>query len=90
MTLSLTGDHQPGRAAWLEAALFERLGGKGRFDEVDVRLVEAPAHAATQEQSSGRLHVTVKSPDERLAGKAFRARGLGRLPLRRQSGERAV
>ncbi|MCE9623370.1 MAG: DUF1446 domain-containing protein [Actinomycetia bacterium] len=71
MTFALTGDHQREKAKWLETALFARLGGKDRFDEVDVRLVEAPPHAATQEQASGRLHVTVKSNDERLAGRAF-------------------
>ncbi len=36
-----------------------------------MRLVEAPSDAPTQEQASGRLHITVKSRDERLAGKAF-------------------
>ena len=71
MTFALTGDHQRAKAEWLETALFDRLGGRSRFDEVDVRLVEAPAHAATQEQASGRLHVTVKSQDERLVGRTF-------------------
>ena len=51
MTFALTGSHQRAKAEWLETALFSRLGGKARFDEVDVRLVEAPAHAATQEQA---------------------------------------
>lgn len=71
MTFALTGSHQRAKAEWLETALFSRLGGKARFDEVDVRLVEAPAHAATQEQASGRLHITVKSNDERLVGRTF-------------------
>jgi hypothetical protein len=38
---------------------------------VDVRFVPAPSDARTQEESSGRLHVTVKSRDDRLVGRAF-------------------
>jgi len=71
MTFALTGRNQSEKAQWLEAALFDRLGGKERFDEAAVRLVEAPADAPTQEQASGRLHISVKSRDERLAGRAF-------------------
>ena len=71
MSFVLTGLDQQRKAQWLTDALFRRVGGKDRFDEVDVRFVEAPSDAPTQEQASGRLHVTVKSRDERLAGKAF-------------------
>ncbi len=71
MSFVLTGLHQAEKAAWVEAALFARLGGKERFDEVDVRFVPAPSDARTQEESSGRLHVTVKSRDERLVGRNF-------------------
>ena len=71
MTFVLTGLNQPAKAAWAQSALFARLGGADRFDEVDVRFVEAPSDAAGQEASSGRLHVTVKSADERLVGRAF-------------------
>lgn len=71
MSFVLTGLDQARKAAWLTEALFARVGGRERFDEVDVRFVEAPCSAPTQEQSSGRLHITVKSRDERLAGKAF-------------------
>ena len=71
MSFVLTGLHQAEKAAWVEAALFARLGGKERFDEVDVRFVPAPSDAHTQEESSGRLHVTVKSRDERLVGRNF-------------------
>lgn len=71
MTFVLTGLRQREKAAWMEDALFRRLGGRERFDEVDVRFVEAPSDAPTQEQASGRLHITVKSPDERVAGRAF-------------------
>ncbi|HRB03743.1 MAG TPA: DUF1446 domain-containing protein [Ilumatobacteraceae bacterium] len=71
MSFVLTGLDQERKARWLTEALFTRVGGRDRFDEVDIRLVEAPSNAPTQEQSSGRLHITVKSSDERLAGKAF-------------------
>ena len=71
MTFVLTGLAQAEKAAWAESALFARLGGKDRFDEVDVRFVAAPPDAIGQEASSGRLHVTVKSGDERLVGRAF-------------------
>jgi hypothetical protein len=40
VTFVLTGPKQHAKAAWAEAALFDRLGGKARFDEVDVRFVE--------------------------------------------------
>jgi hypothetical protein len=71
MSFVLTGLHQAEKAAWVEAALFARLGGKERFDEVDVRFVPAPSDARTQEEASGRLHVSVKSRDERMVGRAF-------------------
>ncbi len=71
MTFILTGLNQPEKAAWAEAALFARLGGRERFDEVDVRFVAAPSDSQGQEASSGRLHITVKSADERLVGRAF-------------------
>jgi hypothetical protein len=71
MSFVLSGLDQQRKADWLTDALFRRVGGRERFDEVDVRLVEAPSDAPTQEQASGRLHITVKSRDERLAGKAF-------------------
>ena len=71
MTFALTGQHQRQKAEWLETALFTRVGGKTQFEEVAVRLVEAPSDATTQEQASGRLHITVKSRDERLVGRTF-------------------
>jgi Acyclic terpene utilisation family protein AtuA len=71
MTFVLTGLDQAEKAAWAESALFTRLGGKEQFDEVDVRFAAAPPFANSQEASSGRLHVTVKSADERLVGRAF-------------------
>jgi hypothetical protein len=71
MTFVLTGLDQQAKAAWAESALFARLGGRDRYDEVDVRFTAAPPDAAGQEAASGRLHVSVKSSDERLVGRAF-------------------
>jgi len=67
----LTGLDQQEKADWARRALFARLGGEAGFDEVDVRFVPAPDDAPTQEAASGRLHVTVKSGDERRVGRAF-------------------
>jgi hypothetical protein len=69
----VTGLRQREKATWVVDALFTRLGGRERFDEVDVRFVEAPSDAPTQEASSGRVHVAVKSRDERLVGRTFSA-----------------
>ncbi len=71
VTFVLTGLDQEAKARWASDALFTRLGGRERFDAVDERLVEAPPSAPGQEASSGRLHVHVKSGDERLVGRAF-------------------
>jgi hypothetical protein len=71
MTFNLTGLDQKAKADWITQQLFVRLGGRERFDEVDVRFVPAPPHAPTQEEASGKLHVTVKDADERKVGRAF-------------------
>ena len=71
VTFALTGLDQESKAAWARDALFRRLGGEERFDEVDVRLVAAPSDAVGQESATGKLHVTVKSSDERAVGRAF-------------------
>ncbi len=71
MTFVLTGLDQQAKADWVREQLFIRLGGEDRFDEVDVRFVPAPPDAVGQEAASGRLHVNVKSADERLVGRNF-------------------
>jgi hypothetical protein len=71
MTFVLTGLNQAEKAGWVRSQLFARLGGEQRFDAVDVVFVPGDPDGATQEESSGRLHVTVKSGDERLVGRAF-------------------
>jgi hypothetical protein len=68
----LTGLDQEAKAAWVRDALLRRLGGEERFDAVDVRFTPAPPDATGgQESASGMLHVSVKSRDERLVGRAF-------------------
>jgi len=71
MSFCLTGPNQQQKADWLTSQVFTRVGGQGAFAECDVRFVEAPADAPTQEQATGRLHITVKDPDERKVGRAF-------------------
>lgn len=71
VTFVLTGLDQEAKARWASDALFARLGGRDRFVAVDERLVEAPPSAPGHEASSGRLHIHVKSSDERLVGRAF-------------------
>jgi hypothetical protein len=71
MSFMLTGLDQREKADWVCAQLLARLGGEDRFDAVDVVFVPGDPDGATQEESSGRLHITVKSSDERLVGRAF-------------------
>jgi hypothetical protein len=71
VTFVLTGLDQQAKATWAADALFTRLGGRDRFDSVEERFVAADPFAPGQEASSGRLHVHVKSTDERLVGRAF-------------------
>lgn len=72
MTLVLTGLDLEAKAAHAESLLFEVLGGRDRFAEVDVRLLrfdhpDAPAN----EQAVAHLRVTVKDPDPRVVGRSF-------------------
>jgi hypothetical protein len=71
MTFVLTGLDQQAKADWVRSQLFARLGGEERFDAVDVVLVPGDPDGASQEEASGRLHITVKSSDEKLVGRAF-------------------
>ncbi|HTT51897.1 MAG TPA: acyclic terpene utilization AtuA family protein [Streptosporangiaceae bacterium] len=72
MTLVLTGLDIEEKAAWAEQELFGILGGKDRFDHVDVRLLrfdrpDAPA----SEQATAHLRITVKDSDPRKVGRRF-------------------
>jgi Acyclic terpene utilisation family protein AtuA len=72
MTLVLTGLDIEEKAAWAEQELFGILGGRERFGEVDVRLLRFDrADAATNEQATAHLRITVKDPDPGKVGRAF-------------------
>jgi hypothetical protein len=72
MTLVLTGPAIEEKAAWAEQQLFDLLGGKDQFEEVDVRLLrfdhpDAPDNA----EATAHLRITVKDPDPRKVGRPF-------------------
>jgi hypothetical protein len=72
MTLVLTGLDIERKAAWAEAQLFDVLGGKDQFDEVDVRLLRFDREdAPTNEQSTAHLRITVKDADPGKVGRRF-------------------
>jgi len=74
MTFVLTGLDIEAKAAAVEAALFRSLGGRDRFDEVDVRLIRTDRpDADTNEAASAQLRVTVKDADPTKVGRAFSA-----------------
>ncbi|VVJ17752.1 Terpene utilization protein AtuA [Amycolatopsis camponoti] len=72
MTLVLTGTRIEEKAEWAERQLFELLGGKERFAEVDVTLLrfdhpDAPVNAG----ATAHLRITVKDPDRAKVGRRF-------------------
>jgi hypothetical protein len=68
----LTGLDVEAKAARAEELLFDVLGGKDRFAEVDVRLLRFDrTDAPSNEQATAHLRVTVKDPDPRKVGRAF-------------------
>jgi hypothetical protein len=72
MTLVLTGLDIERKAAWAEAQLFDVLGGKDQFDEVDVRLLRFDREdAPTNEQAMAHLRITVKDADRGKVGRRF-------------------
>jgi hypothetical protein len=72
MSFVLTGLDVEAKAAMAEAALFERLGGRGRFQSAETRLVGRPApDPASAEEAVAELRVTVKDPDPAKVGRAF-------------------
>ena len=72
MTLVLTGLDIEAKAAFAEQMLFEVLGGRDRFAEVDVRLLRFDhPDAASNAEATAHLRVTVKDPDPRVVGRAF-------------------
>ncbi|MCW2934227.1 MAG: exopolyphosphatase [Actinomycetia bacterium] len=78
MTLVLTGLDIESKAASAEAQLFDALGGKERFDEVDVRLLRFDRpDAPTNAQATAHLQITVKARDSELAGRQFSGAAVG-------------
>jgi Acyclic terpene utilisation family protein AtuA len=74
MSFVLTGLDVEAKAAMAEAALFERLGGRDRFQTAVTRLVGRPAtDPASAEEAVAELRVTVKDPDPAKVGRAFSA-----------------
>jgi hypothetical protein len=72
MSFVLTGLDLGAKAALAEAALFERLGGRGRFQTAETRLVGRPSpDPASAEEAVAELRVTVKDPDPAKVGRAF-------------------
>jgi acyclic terpene utilization AtuA family protein len=72
MSFVLTGLEVEAKAAMAEAALFERLGGRERFQSAVIRLVGRPAaDPASAEEAVAELRVTVKDPDPSKVGRAF-------------------
>ncbi|WP_433802499.1 acyclic terpene utilization AtuA family protein [Actinomycetospora sp. CA-084318] len=72
MTLVLTGLDIEAKAAFAEQMLFDVLGGRDRFAEVDVRLLRFDhPDAASNAEATAHLRITVKDPDPRVVGRAF-------------------
>jgi hypothetical protein len=72
MTLVLTGLDIEAKAARAEELLFDVLGGKDRFADVDVRLLRYDRpDARSNEEATAHLRVTVKDADPRVVGRAF-------------------
>ncbi|MGN7157884.1 exopolyphosphatase [Dietzia maris] len=72
MTLVLTGLDIEEKARWAEDQLFEILGGKDRFDEVDVQLLRYDRPDPTgPADSTAHLRVTVKDRDRAKVDRAF-------------------
>jgi hypothetical protein len=72
MTLVLTGLDIEAKAAAAEAQLFDVLGGKDQYDDVDVRLLRFDRpDAPTNAQATAHLQITVKDRDRDRVGRRF-------------------
>ncbi len=72
MTMVLTGLDIEAKATRAEAMLWELLGGPEQFAAVDVRLIRTDRpDAATNEEATAELRVTVKDPDPARVGRPF-------------------
>src|SRR5262249_2428694 len=72
ITLVLTGLDIEAKADLVRRALFPPPQGERRFESVDIRLVRSDREdAATTEEASALLRITVRDPDPRKVGRAF-------------------
>ncbi len=72
MTLVLTGLDIEAKAAWAEEELFSILGGKERFEAVDVHLARFDGEDSPEnELATAHLRITVMDPDPAKVGRAF-------------------
>jgi Acyclic terpene utilisation family protein AtuA len=72
MSFVLTGLDPEAKAAMAEAALFDRLGGRDRFQTAETHLVGRPSpDPITAEEAVAELRITVKDPDPSKVGRAF-------------------
>jgi hypothetical protein len=72
MTLVLTGLDIEAKARWAEEELFEILGGRDSFAEVDLRLIRYDRQDAdSNELATAHLRITVKDRDPKRVGRAF-------------------
>ncbi|GAA1434238.1 DUF1446 domain-containing protein [Microlunatus lacustris] len=72
MTMVLTGLDLEAKAAAAEELLFDLLGGRDTFDEVDVRLLRADRpDPQTEAEAMTHLVVTVKDADPARVGRRF-------------------
>jgi hypothetical protein len=76
-TFVLTGLDIEDKAKAIESALWQAVGGRERFAEVDVRLIrwDRP-DAGSNEEAMAHLRITVKDPDAQKVGKAFSRAGV--------------
>lgn len=75
MTVVLTGLDIEKKAEIVTETLFESLGGRDRFQKVDVQLIRSDKiDPATNDQAFAFLRVTVMDPDANTAGKLFSAK----------------
>lgn len=80
MTFVITGLDVEVKADWAVRVLFELLGGREQFDDIDVRLLRTDRpDAATNEGATARLRVTVKSHDMKTVGRSFSNAAMGLL-----------
>ena len=75
MELILTGLDIEEKAVILTDALFDSLGGKEQFDEVDINLIRQDKDdPETHEEAMALLRIIVKSQDPKLVGRMFTAK----------------